>query len=80
MKLIMFLLLSFVVCTITFVSCHYFTKWWNKVYDKWMYNKGICRKCGHKLTYITTDKCFNVYVCDNCNNLIIVDKNNTQTK
>ena len=55
-------------------GCVRFTEWFNKQVDRYKYNNGVCRKCGHKYIYLTTDMDFSLFICDHCNNLLLVDK------
>ena len=36
------------------------------LYEKYLYNKGICRKCGHKLNNIMRGDTGEIHKCENC--------------
>lgn len=76
LSIILFILIALAATTILFILYAIGGRWFSKILDRWDYNKGVCRKCGNKFTYITKDCGYSLYICDNCQNIVLVEERN----
>ena len=77
MKIMLFILLSILLCAVVYASVELFCDVINKVQDKWLYNKGICRNCGGVYRFYNSVDNYEFHECTKCGQMILIKKSNT---
>lgn len=80
MKILLFILISFAICTCCYFFGEFLGRLYDKLYDRWLYNKGVCRNCKNKYSYITSHGGYILYECPNCHRLILIKSNDLNIK